>query len=61
MNKYWEVKLVFGYVFSEVKIENFICIKYELKRWVMDGLMLDFVMLDVDGDDDVFLSVVKEK
>ncbi|KAM5377671.1 hypothetical protein ACJA88_006352 [Fusarium oxysporum] len=46
---------------SEAKIENFIRTKYELKRWVMDGPMPDPATLDADGDDDVPLSIVKEK
>jgi stromal membrane-associated protein len=60
-NKYWEAKLAPGHVPSEAKIENFIRTKYELKRWVMDGPIPDPATLDVDGDDDVPLSVVKEK
>jgi len=60
-NKYWEAKLAPGHVPSEAKIENFIRTKYELKRWVMDGPMPDPSTLDVDGDDDIPLSVVKEK
>ncbi|KAI0113307.1 ArfGap-domain-containing protein [Daldinia grandis] len=60
-NKYWESKLATGHVPSEVKIENFIRTKYELKRWVMDGPMPDPASLDVEGDDDVPLSIVKEK
>ncbi|SPQ23213.1 831d51ea-e761-43ef-a8e4-4daf168919ad [Thermothielavioides terrestris] len=60
-NKYWESKLAPGHIPSEAKIENFIRTKYELKRWVMDGPMPDPATLDADGDDDVPLSVVKEK
>lgn len=60
-NKYWEAKLAAGHAPSEAKIENFIRTKYELKRWVMDGPMPDPASLDVDGDDDVPLSLVKEK
>lgn len=60
-NKYWESKLAHGHVPSEAKIENFIRTKYELKRWVMNGPMPDPASLDVDGDDDVPLSLVKEK
>ena len=60
-NKYWEAKLAPGHAPSEAKIENFIRTKYELKRWVMDGPMPDPSTLDADGDDDVPLSVVKEK
>ncbi|POR34450.1 Uncharacterized protein TPAR_05387, partial [Tolypocladium paradoxum] len=60
-NKYWEAKLASGHAPSEAKIENFIRTKYELKRWVMDGPMPDPASLDVDGDDDVPLSLVKEK
>ncbi|KAM0562791.1 hypothetical protein ACHAPJ_001631 [Fusarium lateritium] len=60
-NKYWEAKLAPGHAPSEAKIENFIRTKYELKRWVMDGPMPDPATLDVDGDDDVPLSLVKEK
>lgn len=60
-NKYWEAKLAPGHVPSESKIENFIRTKYELKRWVMDGSIPDPATLDVEGDDDVPLSVVKEK
>ncbi|KAI1141644.1 ArfGap-domain-containing protein [Hypoxylon sp. FL0543] len=60
-NKYWESKLAAGHVPSEAKIENFIRTKYELKRWVMDGPMPDPASLDVEGDDDVPLSIVKEK
>lgn len=60
-NKYWEHKLAAGHVPSEAKIENFIRTKYELKRWVMDGPMPDPASLDADGDDDVPLSLVKEK
>lgn len=60
-NKYWEAKLAAGHAPSESKIENFIRTKYELKRWVMDGPMPDPASLDVDGDDDVPLSLVKEK
>ncbi|KAH6663599.1 hypothetical protein F5X68DRAFT_279728 [Plectosphaerella plurivora] len=60
-NKYWESKLAAGHVPSEAKIENFIRTKYELKRWVMDGERPDPASLDVDGDDDVPLSLVKEK
>lgn len=60
-NKYWESKLATGHVPSEAKIENFIRTKYELKRWVMDGPMPNPASLDVDGDDDVPLSIVKEK
>lgn len=60
-NKYWESKLAPGHVPSEAKIENFIRTKYELKRWVMDGPMPDPASLDADGDDDVPLSLVKEK
>ncbi|KAI9708630.1 MAG: hypothetical protein M1820_003848 [Bogoriella megaspora] len=43
------------------KIENFIRTKYDSKRWVMDGGMPDPSTLDVDGDDDIPLNVVKEK
>ena len=60
-NKYWEAKLAIGHVPSEAKIENFIRTKYESKRWVMEGPMPDPSTLDVDGDDDVPLSLVKEK
>ena len=60
-NKYWESKLAPGHVPSEAKIENFIRTKYELKRWVMDGPMPNPASLDADGDDDVPLSIVKEK
>ncbi|KAH8887708.1 ArfGap-domain-containing protein [Thozetella sp. PMI_491] len=60
-NKYWEAKLSHGHAPSEAKIENFIRTKYELKRWVMDGPIPDPSTLDADGDDDVPLSVVKEK
>jgi len=60
-NKYWEAKLAAGHVPSEAKIENFIRTKYELKRWVMDGPIPDPSTLDVDGDDNVPLSIVKEK
>ncbi|KAF3018524.1 hypothetical protein E8E14_011722 [Neopestalotiopsis sp. 37M] len=60
-NKYWEAKLAPGHVPSEAKIENFIRTKYELKRWVMDGPRPDPATLDVDGDDDIPLSIVKEK
>lgn len=60
-NKYWESKLAPGHVPSEAKIENFIRTKYELKRWVMEGPIPDPATLDADGDDDVPLSVVKEK
>ncbi|KAI0169319.1 ArfGap-domain-containing protein [Hypoxylon sp. FL1284] len=60
-NKYWESKLATGHVPSEAKIENFIRTKYELKRWVMDGPMPTPASLDVEGDDDVPLSIVKEK
>ncbi|KAL2755604.1 hypothetical protein ACRALDRAFT_2106064 [Sodiomyces alcalophilus JCM 7366] len=60
-NKYWEAKLAPGHVPSEAKIENFIRTKYELKRWVMDGPKPDPATLDVDGDDDVPLGIVKEK
>lgn len=60
-NKYWEAKLAPGHVPSESKIENFIRTKYESKRWVMEGPMPDPATLDADGDDDVPLSLVKEK
>ena len=60
-NKYWEAKLAPGHVPSEAKIENFIRTKYESKRWVMQGPMPDPSTLDADGDDDVPLSLVKEK
>ncbi|KAK5661969.1 hypothetical protein OQA88_10080 [Cercophora sp. LCS_1] len=60
-NKYWEAKLAPGHVPSEAKIENFIRTKYELKRWVMEGPIPDPATLDADGDDDIPLSVVKEK
>jgi stromal membrane-associated protein len=60
-NKYWENKLANGHVPSEAKIENFIRTKYELKRWVMEGPMPDPASLNVDGDDDIPLSIVKEK
>ncbi|KAG6033706.1 hypothetical protein E4U19_006288 [Claviceps sp. Clav32 group G5] len=60
-NKYWEAKLAPGHAPSEAKIENFIRTKYELKRWVMDGPKPDPSTLDVEGDDDVPLSLVKEK
>ncbi|KAI1757850.1 hypothetical protein F4782DRAFT_280 [Xylaria castorea] len=60
-NKYWESKLAAGHVPSEAKIENFIRTKYELKRWAMDGPMPKPADLDVEGDDEVPLSIVKEK
>lgn len=60
-NKYWEAKLAANHVPSEAKIENFIRTKYEMKRWVMDGPMPDPATLDAEGDDEVPLSVVKEK
>ncbi|TPX10267.1 uncharacterized protein E0L32_001464 [Thyridium curvatum] len=60
-NKYWEAKLAPGHVPSEAKIENFIRTKYELKRWTMDGPIPDPATLDAEGDDDVPLSIVKEK
>lgn len=60
-NKYWEAKLAIGHVPSEAKIENFIRTKYESKRWVMEGPIPDPSTLDVEGDDDVPLSLVKEK
>jgi stromal membrane-associated protein len=60
-NKYWEAKLAPGHVPSESKIENFIRTKYESKRWVMDGPIPDPSTLDAEGDDDVPLSLVKEK
>ncbi|KAK2873279.1 hypothetical protein FQN49_002469 [Arthroderma sp. PD_2] len=60
-NKYWEDKLNPGHVPSESKIENFIRTKYESKRWVMDGPMPDPSTLEVEGDEDVPLAVIKEK
>lgn len=60
-NKYWEAKLAPGHVPSEAKIENFIRTKYDSKRWVMDGPIPDPSTLDVDGDDDIPLGLVKEK
>jgi len=60
-NKYWEAKLAPGHVPSEAKIENFIRTKYESKRWTMEGPMPDPSTLDAEGDDDVPLSLVKEK
>ncbi|KAL2203140.1 ArfGap-domain-containing protein [Sarocladium strictum] len=60
-NKYWEAKLAPGHAPSESKIENFIRTKYELKRWTMDGPIPDPSTLDVEGDDDVPLNIVKEK
>lgn len=60
-NKYWEFQLAEGHVPSEAKIENFIRTKYELKRWVMAPTVPDPATLDVDADDDVPLSLVKEK
>ncbi|TGJ86561.1 hypothetical protein E0Z10_g2148 [Xylaria hypoxylon] len=60
-NKYWESKLASGHVPSEGKIENFIRTKYELKRWSMDGPIPDPADLDVENDDEVPLSLVKEK
>lgn len=60
-NKYWEAKLTPGHAPSEAKIENFIRTKYELKRWVMDGPMPDPATLDAEADDDIPLSIVKEK
>ncbi|KAH8816121.1 stromal membrane-associated protein-like protein [Xylogone sp. PMI_703] len=60
-NKYWEAKLAPGHVPSEAKIENFIRTKYESKRWVMDGPIPDPATLDVEGDDDIPLNLVKEK
>ncbi|TVY81672.1 Uncharacterized protein LSUE1_G003527 [Lachnellula suecica] len=60
-NKYWEAKLAPGHVPSEAKIENFIRTKYESGRWTMDGPIPDPSTLDADGDDDVPLSLVKEK
>lgn len=60
-NKYWEAKLAPGHVPSEAKIENFIRTKYEAKRWVMDGPIPDPSTLDEEGDDDVPLSIIKEK
>ena len=60
-NMYWEAKLAPGHVPSEAKIENFIRTKYESKRWVMDGPIPDPSTLASDNDDDVPLSVVKER
>ncbi|KAL7793107.1 hypothetical protein V8C37DRAFT_379314 [Trichoderma ceciliae] len=60
-NKYWEAKLAPGHTPSESKIENFIRTKYELKRWTMDGPIPDPSTLDAAADDDVPLSLVKEK
>jgi len=60
-NKYWEAKLAPGHVPSEAKIENFIRTKYESKRWVMEGPIPDPATLDVEGDDDIPLNLVKEK
>lgn len=60
-NKYWESKLAPGHAPSEAKIENFIRTKYELKRWVMDGGIPDPATLDAEADDDIPLSIVKEK
>ncbi|KAI0198413.1 putative GTPase activating protein for Arf-domain-containing protein [Astrocystis sublimbata] len=60
-NKYWESKLAANHAPSEAKIENFIRTKYELKRWAMDGPMPNPADLDVEGDDEVPLSIVKEK
>ncbi|PTB76246.1 ArfGap-domain-containing protein [Trichoderma longibrachiatum ATCC 18648] len=60
-NKYWEAKLAPGHTPSESKIENFIRTKYELKRWTMDGPIPDPATLDAPDDDDVPLSLVKEK
>ncbi|RKF64064.1 putative stromal membrane-associated protein [Erysiphe neolycopersici] len=60
-NKYWEAKLATGHIPSESKIENFIRTKYESKRWVLEDNIPDPSTLEVDGDDDVPLSLVKEK
>ncbi|KAF4122822.1 stromal membrane-associated protein [Geosmithia morbida] len=60
-NKFWEAKLSPGHVPSDSKIENFIRTKYELKRWAMDGPIPDPATLDAGADDDIPLSVVKEK
>lgn len=58
-NKYWEAKLAPGHKPSDGKVESFIRTKYELKRWVMDGPKPDPASLD--DDDNIPLSLVKEK
>lgn len=58
-NKYWEAKLAAGHKPSDGKVESFIRTKYELKRWVMDGPKPDPSTLD--DDDNIPLSLVKEK
>lgn len=60
-NKYWESKLAADHLPSESKIENFIRTKYESKRWVMEGPIPDPSTLSADGDEDLPLSIVKEK
>lgn len=63
-NKYWEDGLGKGHIPQEAKIENFIRTKYDMKRWAMDGgkgPRPDPASLDVEGDDDIPLSIVKEK
>ncbi|KHJ31161.1 putative stromal membrane-associated protein [Erysiphe necator] len=60
-NKYWEAKLATGHIPSESKMENFIRTKYESKRWVLEEDIPDPSTLGVDGDDDVPLSLVKQK
>lgn len=58
-NKYWEAKLAPGHKPNDSKVESFIRTKYELKRWVMDGPVPDPSTLD--DDDNIPLSLVKEK
>ncbi|KAK5105712.1 hypothetical protein LTR62_002347 [Meristemomyces frigidus] len=66
-NRYWEAKLAEGHVPNDSKIESFIRTKYDSKRWSMEGpVPSDPATLDDGteaggGDDDVPLSIVKER
>lgn len=48
-NSYWEAKLPDGYVPDQLKIENFIRTKYDLKKWVASSKVPDPMSIQVEG------------
>lgn len=48
-NIYWESKLPEGYVPDQLKIDNFIRTKYDMKKWVLSSSIPDPMSIKVSG------------
>lgn len=60
-NKYWEDKLPDGYIPDQLKIDNFIRTKYDLKKWVLSSTIPNPLSLNTSSNSNATKIMAEEE